>query len=876
MNDTRLRRRDFLRIGALGLGQATSALAFSSEKKRTTGSQELRDKSTHTPDGVYRGAALSQIAFPMGGLGAGMICLGGTGALSKFSLHNRPDLASDPVVFAAISIKGPKSTARVLEGEVATCKLRPSFSEQRQGFAPAASLIWGLPRFHEAEFGARFPFGTVRFQDDQVPLESQVVGWSPFSPGDGDSASLPVAGLEYSFSNRGTSPIDAVFSFNAENFMATSKDPCGRSAKTSLDRIQPTEGGFILYGEGDDERPGNQGYCAIWVDDVSAKIDHAWFSGGLGVYFDSIRMLWNDISTGAWSTRQPLSDAPALGASIFVPFVLQPGQTKTIVVSIAWFVPKSNLAAPEFAAKRGQQHQPGLGPSSETYKAWYTSRFIDIADVKRYWQSNYSGLRQATEKFTRAFYDSTLPPEVVEAVAANLSILKSPTVLRQSDGRLWAWEGSYDSAGGGGYGSCTHVWNYAQALPHLFPNLERSLRDTEFGPDQGMDGFQAHRAFLPIRPIGDTEEGRKLPAAADGQLGGIIKAYRDWRISGDMGWLRDLWPRIRASLDFCIRTWDPHRDGWIREPHLTTYDVKLWGADSVCTSLYVGALKAATLMGSSLGDDIEDYAELLRKGVSKIETYLFNGEYFFQKNEWKTLREPFSPEGSLWFHSSPEGVALAEKEGPPYQYGSGCCSDGVLGDWLCLVSGIPDIFDRRKIESHLAAVYHYNLKTDLSDYAQVGRSLLGSGREGGLLLCTWPRGGKPSLPIIYADEVWTGVEYQVASHLVSVGKIKEGLEIVATVRHRYDGCVRNPFAETEAGQWYARAMSSYALLQAFSGARFDAVDRILYLKPAIQGDFRCFVSTATGYGTVGIKNGQPFLEVVSGQIPYSKFDYTPS
>jgi hypothetical protein len=100
------------------------------------------------------------------------------------------------------------------------------------------------------------------------------------------------------------------------------------------------------------------------------------------------------------------------------------------------------------------------------------------------------------------------------------------------------------------------------------------------------------------------------------------------------------------------------------------------------------------------------------------------------------------------------------------------------------------------------------------------------------------------------------------------------LDIVRSCRRRYDGRIRNPFDEVEAGHWYARAMSSYALLQAFSGARFDAVDKIMYLKPAIKGDFRCFISTATGYGVVGVRNGQPFVEVVSGHIPYTSIKYT--
>ena len=160
-------------------------------------------------------------------------------------------------------------------------------------------------------------------------------------------------------------------------------------------------------------------------------------------------------------------------------------------------------------------------------------------------------LRNNSKQFSDCLYDTTLPSEVVEAVAANLTIIKSPTVLRQTDGRLWSWEGCGDDSGCC-HGSCTHVWNYAQAIPHLFPSLERTLRETEFGPSQSDAGHQTFRSNLPIRPVEHD-----FHAAADGQLGGIMKVFREWRISGDTEWLRGLWPKVKRSLDYCIETWDP-------------------------------------------------------------------------------------------------------------------------------------------------------------------------------------------------------------------------------------------------------------------------------------------------------------------------------
>jgi hypothetical protein len=121
--------------------------------------------------------------------------------------------------------------------------------------------------------------------------------------------------------------------------------------------------------------------------------------------------------------------------------------------------------------------------------------------------------------------------------------------------------------------------------------------------------------------------------------------------------------------------------------------------------------------------------------------------------------------------------------------------------------------------------------------------------------------------------VWTGIEYQVASHLMMLGRADEGLEIVRACRDRYDGRVRNPFNEYECGHWYARAMSSYALLQGLSGARYDALEKVLYLQPTVRGDFRAFFATATAYGTVGVHDGIPFFEPVSGKLDIREIKY---
>ncbi len=800
---------------------------------------------------AYTADYLSRVAFPMGGIGAGMLCLEGSGALSHVSLRHKPDIFNEPRMFAALYVAGAK-TARVIEGPVPSWK---AFGIPYSGLGYSRGCAAGLARFANCDFQARFPFARVRLDDPAMPLTVEITGWSPFVPGDADSASLPVAALEYSFSNATADSQSAVFSFHASNFMAV---------KEGVAAMLPD--GFVLTQPACADAPHSiEGSFTARIAEPDLRVDCAWFRGG---WFDPLTMLWKTVGAGEAPARPPhATGKPGDGASLYLPLELQPGETRVVTLKLAWYVPHTELAC------RPAGHDPKDSSATDAYYApWYAARFKNVEEMGDYWHSNYEKLRSETRQFSDCLYDTSLPPEVMEAVGANLTILKSPTCLRQADGRFWAWEGCGDSVGSCS-GSCTHVWNYAQAMPHLLPELERTMRETEFGEDQDEQGHQAFRSALPIVP-----NSHEYHAAADGQLGGIMKIYREWRICGDTAWLKSLWPRVKQSLIYCIETWDPDHKGLLLEPHHNTYDIEFWGANGMCTSFYLGALAAAVVMGEACADDTTLFAELWQKGCAAMECELWNGEYFCQKTQWEGLRANPASFKVLSFHDtgySPEALELLQREGPKYQYGNGCLSDGVLGDWIARCSGLASGLAPDKIRRHLLAVFKHNFKPDLSDHSNSQRPTYALGSEGGLLLCTWPEGDKPSLPFVYSDEVWTGIEYQVASHLIMLGCVEEGLTIVRRVRQRYDGRVRNPFNEYECGHWYARAMSSYALLQAFSGARYDAVDGTLYLKPALAGDFHCFLATASGYGTVGLRKGQPFLDVKHGAIEVRQIKFSP-
>ncbi|MCK5465189.1 MAG: hypothetical protein KAI95_19315, partial [Bacteroidales bacterium] len=551
-----------------------------------------------------------------------------------------------------------------------------------------------------------------------------LTGWSPFIPGEADNSSLPVASVEYTFKNTSNQKIQALFSYHAENFMRMETiSEWGRRYNTE-GSISGIRNGFLLEQSCQPDKPYYKGDFAVFTDHKNTVTDLAWFRGG---WFDARTMIWKDLSE--FTFEEDTTTVGSQGASIYVPLDLEPGEEETVRLQMAWYVPHSELrtgpAPTDEELKQAEETAcdpstgccpPGTGDLY--YEPWYAGRFKDINELVKKWTSGYGELRSASRLFSDAFYASSLPDEVLEAVAANLTILKSPTVMRQKDGNLWAWEGCHDNSGCCA-GSCTHVWNYAQALPNLFPDLERTLRETEFTTSQNTEGHQTFRSLLPIREVGHG-----FHAASDGQLGGIMKMHREWRISGDTEWMKELLPAVKNSLDYCINTWDPNRKGVLEEPHHNTYDIEFWGPDGMCTSFYLGALSAFIKMGEAADLDVSEYREIFQKGTTYMDTELYNGEYFIQEVKWQGLKSPDPTKVEIesmggWYSS--EALELLKDEGPKYQYGNGCISDGVLGNWIGEMSLIDNFLDEEKVRSHLLAVHKYNFKTDLSDHVNPQR-----------------------------------------------------------------------------------------------------------------------------------------------------------
>ena len=803
---------------------------------------------------VYRGDRLSQIAFPLGGIGAGCVCLNGYGGLQDFSIQNRPALTAAPeadrygdAAFAVLHIP-EKNITRLVEGPFPKGKI------YAQGIKPEGILGGGhegLPRFRKCSFRGEFPFGIVKLSDPVVGLDVEVSGFNPFIPLDDKNSSIPCAILEYTVKNQSSETVNFQFSFHLSHLAQGTKS---RGPDRSCNAVIPGAGIFF-YNQEEPTRV-KFGSAALGIIGHEPRIKAMWFRGD---WFDSLSVLWRELESGRFTPNDGSHAGPARGrngGSILINGRLEAGERITYPVVITWYFPNVDYS---FGAVKDD------GDSGRTiWQPYYASQWTDAQDVFNYVSHNYLELKKLTRAFHGTLFDTTLPAYVLEAVSANLAILKSPTLLRQYNGNLWGWEGCHPDRGSCP-GSCTHVWNYAQSLAHLFPTLERTLREQELLRSMDNDGHINFRAALPDGPVEHT-----FHAASDGQLGGIMKLYRDWEICGDRAWLEKLYPAAIKSIDYCIRAWDPHRKGVLEEPHHNTYDIEFWGTDGMCTGFYIGALMAMAKLAAAMGesDPSTTYRELAETGARTMDDILFNGEYYEQKVTWQGLQTSLTGEQLQRMRlENPEEADLYASEGPKYQYGRGCISDGLFGVYLAALCGIETPLNQEHVLSSLRSIFAYNFRTSLWDHANPQRPGYALGDEPGLLLCTWPHGGKPTLPFVYSDEVWTGIEYQVAAHLISAGMIDEGLTIVKALRSRYDGQTRNPWNEYECGSYYVRAMSSYALLLAFSGFRYSAVERKLWLKPQIGGGkYRTFFSTACGWGLLTVQDDGLSIDMKAGEL----------
>ena len=823
-------RRRFLKTVSLGAG-ATAWL----DKVGVTfpeASNEVAREDRAFPGQVeyprtLRGSQLKMVSFPLGGVGAGSIGLGGRGQLRDWEIFNRAEKGNSPqYAFPSIWTERPNQAplARILEARI----LPPYEGPTGLGFAN----VPGLPRLESCTFTGEFPMARIDFEDSGLPVNVSLEAFSPFIPLDADDSGLPAVVLRYRVNNPTTSKLKTSIALTIENPIGEQRtkdvDFTGAYGRANEYRKGKDVEGLLMrnpFLPTGDPLAGTFALSILGADTGKVSYLRGWPSAR---WWESALLFWDDFS--ADGELGPESAVRTAVGSLCLAQEIPSGDKREYTFLLTWHFPNRTPARCGWSAPNGHE-QDVIGN-------FYSTRFRDAWEVVDYVASKLTKLETGTRQFVAAIRDTTLPGAIKDAAMSNLSTLVSPTCFRTSDGHFHGFEGC-NQKGGCCFGSCTHVWNYETVTAHLFPGLSRSLREQQFGFSTDKDGRMDFRRLLP----GEIEHWGH--AAADGQMGTLMKLYLDWRLSGDAPWLRKWWPSAKRALEFAwiAGGWDANRDGVMEGVQHNTYDVEFVGPNPLCGIWYLGALRATEEMARAVGDDkaAEDYHRLFESGSKWIDAHLFNGEFYVQKVG--AVRKEDIAKGLQ------VGMGTVDTEHPTFQLGEGCLVDQLVGQYFAQVAGLGLLLDPDHILATLQSIYKYNYKRTLKDHQSVQR-VFALNDEAALVICDYPHGGRPQVPFPYFAEVMTGFEYSAAILMLYMDMIPQGLELIENIRRRYDGEKRNPWDEAECGYHYARAMASWSSILALSGFLYHGAEGSVVVQPRISPEkFASFWSTAAAWGT---------------------------
>lgn len=762
---------------------------------------------------------LQYIGMPVGGIMCGTLYLGGDGRLWLWDIFNKNQEGIEPkVVDYGVNVLDGGKKVRSRDG---ACYIAPSKNIRPldQGFAlqltdDHKTIIrkFDEESWPEISFEATYPMATIRYTDPALPVEIVLEAFSPFIPLNEDDSGLPVTILSYKIINKGTTPVTATILGWLENKAAI------YSAGDAHERVNTVV-----------NQPGWQGvHATVRVktgsnEEFSKKYDY----GNLCLAAFGTQVMVNPmIQAGELSAAdfrlmsakqaiKPVSDK--LTGGIAVQNKILPGKTIRNDFAISWYTP--NLY---FNGIQGEGR-------------YYTNQFTDAVAVMNYVQKNYARLSRESRLWKDTWYDATLPWWFMERTFLNISTLATTTAHRFRSGRFYAWEGV-----GTCEGTCTHVWQYAQAVGRIFPALERDTRHrVDLGIGQMPDGGILFRGEAEKRP------------AIDGQAGAVLRIYREHQMSKDNSFLQHNWTNIKKATLFIIHQ-DRNGDGMEDTPMENTLDAVWDGEIAWIVGLCIAAVKAAALMAAEVNDTAfaticNDYTE---KGRRNMETQLFNGEYF--------IHQPDKVKGRSVIGS----------------YNT-CHIDQVYGQSWAFQVGMDRVIDKEKTLSALKALYKYNYKQDVGPYivAHPGGRPYALAGEGGMILNTNPRneqypfGVKDAWQLGYFNECMTGFEHQVASHMMAEGMTDEALTLTRAVHDRYHAFKRNPFNEIECSDHYARAMASYGTFITATGFQYHGPRGYIAFAPALnKDDFKSPFVTAEGWGTYTQKGGHHMLQLKYGSL----------
>ncbi|MDD5698637.1 MAG: GH116 family glycosyl hydrolase, partial [Victivallaceae bacterium] len=563
--------------------------AEKSEKQVTAKNKRLNQISFEKGNRmIYKGAYLSKVNMPLGGIGSGSIWLSGKSTLSVWQIFNNLSKVRNANTFFAIKTSANnKSVLKVLQ------------TEPVKNFTTVQSL----------EFCGEYPFARLKYHTPDIPCKISLEAFNPMIPLDTKNSALPCAIFNFKIKNISKAPLDL-------SFILACRNPLGDAGWDA----------FKTFGENVNQFIKQDDLCIVNMrkkPDAIIKELPCYGDFTLATLNKNAKYIldWNNINDlTSILAKNEIPDKPTSSevknkirnSALVTTHKLAPDEEKIITFFITWYFPNRHLK--RWVSPVGTPCPLKIG---NMYNNW----FKNSIEVAEYIKNNFTYLYEKTLLYHDALYSCCMPYWFIDALSSNSCILRSQTVFWSQDNFVGGWEGCYGSC----YGNCTHVWNYAQTHARLFPEIGKNMRISEFNSER-KDGMIPYRLKYPF----DTTGGK----AIDGQCAVIANNYREYLTSSDRVFLDTWWEKIKNAVEFLIRTIDADEDGVPGGLQHNTYDSSVSGATTFIGSQYLCALAAAGRMAVTEHDNTAQkrYELILDKGIKNQDALLWNGEYYIQKS----------------------------------------------------------------------------------------------------------------------------------------------------------------------------------------------------------------------------------------------------
>jgi uncharacterized protein (DUF608 family) len=777
---------------------------------------------------VYEGKYLTGIDFPIGAMGGGTIRMNGKAERNWWQIFsNLEERAGSSIV--------PNSFFAIRTNTNGTTVMK----------ALQTSSVGQFSAMNSLTFQGEFPFGWYHFVDNALPVTVRMEAYNPLIPMDLKNSAIPCAIFKITVIN--TSNTTSKVSILGTQQNAVGFDGYGTISKSKE---------FSGYGNNVNTIVSDASSTSLKMTGTNGSMQLSAYETGMTATasWDSISTLYNDFSADGTLTGKVTASSPTVGKTVdgalAKSFNLDPGEEKTITFVLSWNFPGGTFGR----ADRPAWYFPNGGCM---YENWWAN----ANEVDTYVKENYIELDAKTRLYHQTLYASNIPRYVIDRINSNLCVLKSPTAFWLKNGYFGLWESTSDKEEW--LGNCKHVYQYAQGISWIFPELSRKIMIQNLN-SQKPDGF------FPARD-GNNE------LAMDGHLGTILGLYRDYLLTNDNTWLNTIWPQTKKAMDHVITKFDADKTGTFEGHYANTLDGSTSGTNPVIGGMYIASLKATAKMAERMNDKVSSdlYNSIAARAKANLSTYLWNDslKYFVEKTQ-----------------NLPKTA----------QFGDGSYISMLDGQWWANMLNLGQIYPLNKTISSLQQIYNRNKVTDVDGkYKTKFRDFLGTG-DTGWIMSKFP-GALPEKPVLYHSEVMSGFEYAFAATMLQYGMINEGLDVVNNIAKRYDGRLRakgevaarsnstvfgtgSPFGEDECGDFYGRALSSWSVLLALQGFSYDGAIQLLKFTPIWKPEKHVsFFSLSDGYGllsqtqtatnqvsTIEVKSGITNIKTLELAVPTNK------